>query len=191
MCESDGWFGVRRKEMPVCAREPVEHGIGRRHGGQRHVETIRRAGSNQAMGEHHCGLGLAAAGLVLDDEQRWPGRQIDTPRPPLHRAWRRFGANQLAIVEVVAGCRRQHTCFPDRPQCPFLGVVPICFEALNRLAVREPLLIRSNPVREYGKAGDGERCAPRVPGVHCRNVLRRSEQTVRLPDEFVRGVDPR
>ena len=118
MCESDGWFGVRRKEMPVCAREPVEHGVGRRHGGQRHVETIHRAGSNQAMGEHHCGFGLAAAGLVLDDEQRRPGRQIDIPRPLLHRAWRRVGANQLAIVEAIARLPLAARLRPGLPAAP-------------------------------------------------------------------------
>ena len=46
----------------------------------------------------------------LDDEQRRPGRQIDIPRPLLHRAWRRVGANQLAIVEAIARRGWQHGC---------------------------------------------------------------------------------
>ena len=74
MRQGKGGIGVLGEETAIRIREPIEHRIGRRHAGQRDVETVRRTASHQAMGEHQRRLRLAAAGLVLDHEQGRAGR---------------------------------------------------------------------------------------------------------------------
>ena len=134
--------------------EPIEHGIGRRHRGKRDVKTLSATRSHQSMGNHQRRFGLAAAGLVFDHEECRPGRQLHGPRPFLHRARCRSGAEQTVIFEIAADTCWQYPGVLDRLGSPLAGVAPIGVELLLWFPVGEPVLVGPDPVRQYSEAGE-------------------------------------
>ena len=188
--ESDGGFGVRIEEAAIRGGQPVEHRVRRRHRRQRDIHTVGATGAHQPVGQHQRRFGLAAAGLVLDQEQRRAVREFHVAGPRLHGARRGVGADQVGPREPGAPGSREHARLGDGAFRPFACNAPIGSEVLLGFGVRKPVLTRPDPVRQHRETGDRVRCAPPRCPAGPRQVRHRGEKRARLPDELVGGLDP-
>ena len=145
-----------REETTMRSRQSVEHRVCRSHRGQRHVDAVRAPRRHQAIGKHERRLGLPAAGLILDHEERRAGRQLDSPSPRLHRTGG-MRADQRVVVQTAADFRRQHTGLFDRTCRSFTCLFdPVRPDLPLRIAVGKPLLAGPDPIRQDGNAGYDE-----------------------------------
>ena len=77
-------IGRRAEHAPHDVASPVEHGVGRGHGGQGKEDAAPLACQQHALGQQQRGFGLARAGFVLDESQSGAIVQIDLSASRLH-----------------------------------------------------------------------------------------------------------